>query len=53
MAEFCRDCFRAKILTYFENQIIKDEQIVMFEDKGFCEGCGEVRELVNYVEVED
>lgn len=50
MAEFCKDCFRNKILTSEENQIIKDEQIVMFEEQGFCEGCGEVKELVNYVE---
>ena len=50
MAEFCKDCFRTKILTYSENQIIKDEQIVMFEDQGLCEGCGEIKELVHYVD---
>ena len=50
MAEFCKDCFRTKLLTYSENQTIKDEQIIMFEEKGLCEGCGEIKELVNYVD---
>ena len=49
MAEFCKDCFRSKLLTYLENQLIKDEQIVMFEEDGFCEGCGKVKPLVHYV----
>lgn len=49
MAEFCKDCFRSKLLTTKENETIKDEQIVMFEDEGFCEGCGEVKPLVHYV----
>lgn len=53
MAEFCLDCFRSKLLTTRENQIIKDEQIVMFEDKGFCEGCGEIKPLVHYVKNEE
>ena len=50
MAEFCKECFRSKILTSEENRRIKDEYIIMFEEQGFCEGCGEVKELVNYVE---
>lgn len=49
MAEFCKDCFRSKMLTVAENMTIKDEQIVMFEDEGFCEGCGKVKPLVHYV----
>ena len=50
MAEFCKGCFRAKILTHSENQTIKDEQIIMFKEKGLCEGCGEIKELVYYVD---
>ena len=50
MAEFCKDCFRTKLLTHSESQTIKDEQIIMFEEKGLCEGCGEVKELVYYVD---
>lgn len=50
MAEFCKECFRSKILTSEENRKIKDEHIIMFEKQGFCEGCGEVKKLVHYVE---
>lgn len=46
MAEFCKDCFRSKILTYLENQIIKDEQIIMSEELDFCEGCCEWKPVV-------
>ena len=50
MAEFCKEYFRSKMLTSKENRKIKDEHIIMFEEQGFCEGCGEGKELVNYVE---
>ena len=53
MAEFCRDCFRSVFLTYLENKTIKDEQIIMFEDEGFCECCGKVKPLVHYVKDSD
>lgn len=52
MAEFCKECFRKKILTSEENRKLKDEQIIMFEVQGLCEGCGEIKELVNYIEIE-
>ena len=49
MAEFCKDCFRSKLLTIRENEIITDDRIIMFEDEGLCEGCGEIKPLVHYL----
>ena len=49
MAEFCKECFRSKMLTSKENRKIKDEQIVMFKEDGFCEDCGKVKPLVHYI----
>ena len=49
MAEFCKDCFRNKLLTTKENREITDEQIIMFKGVDYCEGCGQIKPLVHYV----
>lgn len=55
MAEFCKKCFVEKILNtseqmdYYKGKL----KIIMFEDSDFCEGCGEIAQVVNYVTSED
>lgn len=53
MAEFCKECFKNKILTPQERKEIADEQIVMFPVKDLCEGCGELKFVVDYVALKD
>lgn len=49
MAEFCKECFKNKILTAKEREEISDDQIIMFPVKDFCEGCGKFTFVVDYV----
>ena len=50
MAEFCKDCFKKYLLLSSEGrEQIKDENIVMFPIKDLCEGCGEIKSVVDYV----
>lgn len=49
MAEFCKECFKNKILTVKEREEISDDQIIMFPVKEFCEGCGEIKYVVDHV----
>ena len=49
MAEFCKECFKNKILTAKEQEEISDDQIIMFPVKDFCEGCGELKYAVDRV----
>ena len=53
MAEFCKECFKNKILTSHERETIADEQIIMFPVKDFCEGCGKFTFVVDYVALEN
>ena len=49
MAEFCKDCFKKYLLSSEDRERIKDENIVMFPTKDLCEGCGEIKSVVDYV----
>ena len=50
MAEFCKDCFKKYLLLSSEDrERIKDENIIMFPTKDLCEGCGEIKLVVDYV----
>ena len=49
MAEFCKECFKNKILTVKEREEISDNQIIMFPVKDLCEGCGELKYVVDRV----
>ena len=49
MAEFCRDCFKKYLLSSEDRERIKDENIVMSPIKDLCEGCGEIKLVVNCV----
>ena len=49
MAEFCKDCFKKYLLSSEDRERIKDENIVMFLTKDLCEGCGEIKSVVDYV----
>ena len=49
MAEFCKECFKNKILTVKEREEISDNQIIMFPVKDFCEGCGKFKYVVDRV----
>lgn len=50
MAEFCKECFKRHILTSKEREEIKDEQIIMHPIKDLCEGCGEIKFVVDYID---
>lgn len=52
MAEFCKKCFIKKLLTSSEREDYNNGKlkIVMLEGSDFCEGCGEVAPVVNYIE---
>lgn len=41
MAELCKDCF----MVIFKN-CLKGDKLVMSEEKGLCECCGEVKSTV-------
>ena len=49
MAEFCKDCFKKYLLSSEDRERIKDENIIMFPTKDLCEGCGEIKLVVDYV----
>ena len=49
MAEFCKDCFKKYLLSSEDRERIKDENIIMFLTKDLCEGCGEIKSVVDYV----
>ena len=49
MAEFCKDCFKKYLLSSEDRERIKDENIIMFPTKDLCEGCGEIKSVVDYV----
>ena len=49
MAEFCKDCFKKYLLSSEDMERIKDENIMMFPTKDLCEGCGEIKLVVDYV----
>ena len=49
MAEFCKDCFKKYLLSSEDRKRIKDENIIMFPIKDLCEGCGEIKLVVNCV----
>ena len=53
MAEFCKECFKKHILTSKERNEIKDEQIIMHPVKDLCEGCGEIKFVVDYVDFKE
>ena len=39
-----------EVITYsLKSEGIKDESIVMFPTKDLCEGCGEIKSVVDYV----
>jgi hypothetical protein len=44
MAEFCKECFKKKIITPSDN--ITDDRLVMSEELDFCEGCCEWKPVV-------
>lgn len=44
MAEFCEECFKAKIAIPSDN--ITDDMLVMSDEPEFCEGCGEIKPVV-------
>ena len=46
MAEFCKDCFKKYLLSSEDRERIK---IIMFPTKDLCEGCGEIKLVVDYV----
>ena len=52
MAEFCKECFKNKLLTVKEREEISDDQIIMFSVKDFCEGCGKFKYVVDHVILE-
>ena len=52
MAEFCKECFKNKILIVKEREEISDNQIIMFPVKDLCEGCGELKYVVDHVILE-
>ena len=47
MAEFCKECFKRKLTVPSDG--ITDEMLVVSEDVDFCEGCGEWKPVVLYV----
>ena len=49
MAEFCKDCFKKYLLSSKDRERVKDENIVMSLTKDLCEGCGEIKLVVDYV----
>lgn len=53
MAEFCKECFKNKILTLQERKEIVDEQIVMSSEKDFCESCGAYKRVVIKVKTKE
>ena len=53
MAEFCKDCFKKYLLSSEDRERIKDENIVMFPIEDLCEGCGEIKSVVDYVILEE
>lgn len=46
MAEFCKECFKEKILSSEDRNRIKDENIVESEDEDICEGCLQFKKYV-------
>ena len=44
MAEFCKECFKKKIIVPSDN--ITDDMLVMSEELDFCEGCAEWKSVV-------
>ena len=51
MAEFCKKCFIDNLLNSSERMDYENGKLklVMFEEPDFCEGCGEIVPVVNYV----
>ena len=49
MAEYCKECFKNKILTPQERAEITNEQIIVLSERGLCESCGELKYIVSYV----
>lgn len=47
MAEFCKECFMRSIAVPSDN--ITDDMLVMSEWVNWCEGCGEWKPVVLYV----
>ena len=49
MAEFCKDCFKKYLLSSEDRKRTKDENIIIFPIKDLCEGCGEIKSVVDCV----
>ena len=42
MADFCKECFDKE----FGDAIKSNEKVVVSKDLSFCEGCGDVKQIV-------
>ena len=49
MAKICKDCFKKHLSSSEDRERIKDENIIMFPIKDLCEGCGEIKLVVDCV----
>lgn len=48
MAEFCKECFKSKVVVPSDN--ITDDMLMMSAAYDICEGCGEYKQMVVGVE---